>query len=367
MAEYINGPVNYVELKGSINGINKTIHIFMDKHYRLDEQTRCESFNSIEISYYLYKQIKEAKEPLDFFMEIRNDSINKKKSQKKDIYINEVVELFKSEFVIENDKVLYAKSNKNVRLHYLDIRDYFDLFYLTDLLIYEIVKDFNLFVKGDLKDTSIIKNNLDIIEKYIKKVFNLKEQIIENKINITTKKSSEYYLDKIINKYSNNDIKLNLNYFLNIEFMDYYIKFFRLLGKIKLGLNNLETYKTNILIDDIIMSFVKLNDIIVDIYSLFTDVYLLRRILEKDYIQNIITYSGRQHSLNYIYFLVKLCNFKVINAQISSEKDLDSLNDKIKNSDQMNEVYNLFLMNDEKPKQCVEYVKYDREFNFLDK
>ncbi len=361
MAEFINGPVNYVELKGSINGIDKTIHIFMDKHYELNEQTRCESFNSVEISYYLYKLIKEAKEPLDFFMEIRNEQIKKIKSQKKDIYINEVIELFKSEFVIENDKVLYAKSNKNVRLHYLDIRDYFDLFYLTDLLNYEILKDFNLFVKGELKDTSIIKKNLDIIEKYIKNVFELKEKIEKKEINIINKKSSEYYLDKIINKYDNDELKKYLNNFLNLEFLDYYIKFFRLMEKIKTKLINFEIYKSKNLYDDIIKLFVKLNNIIVDMYSLFTDIYLLRRILEKDYIKNVITYSGRQHSLNYIYFLSKKYNFKVTNVQISSEKDMKKLNKKIKNSDNVDGVYNLFLMNDEKPKQCIKYVKHDRE------
>lgn len=358
MAEYINGPVNYAKLKGNINGIDKTIHIFMDKHYKLDEQTRCESFNSVEISYFLYKQIKEAKKSLDFFMEIRNDELNKRKSQKKDIYIKEVTELFKSEFIIENNKVLHAKSNKNVRIHYLDIRDFFDLFYIQDLLQNNIIKDYGLFMKGEIKDTINIKKNIDVIETYIKKIFELKEQIKENKINITNKKSSEYYLNKIINKYNYNKIKFNLNYFLDIEFLEYYTKFLKLVGKIKLKLIELEIHKSNDIINDIIL-FKDLYDIIVDIYSLFTDIYLIRRILEKEYITNIITYSGRQHSLNYIYFFVKYCNFEIIEAYISSEKDLNELNQKIKKSDHMNEVYNLFLMNDENPKQCIKYIKVD--------
>ncbi len=34
----------------------------MDTHYQLDKQTRCESFDSIDISYYLYTKIINANE-----------------------------------------------------------------------------------------------------------------------------------------------------------------------------------------------------------------------------------------------------------------------------------------------------------------
>ena len=36
-------------------------------------------------------------------------------------------------------------------------------------------------------------------------------------------------------------------------------------------------------------------DVIVDLYSLFTDSFLLRCILDKNYVQKVIVYSGRQH------------------------------------------------------------------------
>ena len=56
MPKYINGPTNYVQLKGKINGYEKNIFLFMDRHYEIDKQTRCESFDSIDISHYLYKK-----------------------------------------------------------------------------------------------------------------------------------------------------------------------------------------------------------------------------------------------------------------------------------------------------------------------
>ncbi len=76
--------------------------IFFDKHLSLDEQTRCKSFNSIDISYYLYRLIKESKKHLDFFMEIGQSQLdNEHISNKKDIYIKEVINLFKSEFTLK--------------------------------------------------------------------------------------------------------------------------------------------------------------------------------------------------------------------------------------------------------------------------
>jgi len=60
MPQYINGPVNYIQLNGTINNINKNITIFLDTHLDLDNQTRCDSFDSIDISQYLYKLIKNA-------------------------------------------------------------------------------------------------------------------------------------------------------------------------------------------------------------------------------------------------------------------------------------------------------------------
>ena len=53
--KFINGPTNFAQLKGYIDGIEKEIYIFFDKHYELENQTRCKSFDSVDISYYLYK------------------------------------------------------------------------------------------------------------------------------------------------------------------------------------------------------------------------------------------------------------------------------------------------------------------------
>jgi hypothetical protein len=150
MSRYINGPVNFAILQGKVNGINKKLYIFMDRHDDLQNQTRCESFDSIDIAQYLYKKIIETKEPLDFFMEIRKEQIE------------------------------MTKSNKNVRLHYLDIRDRLGLMGLKTKISFELLKDYNLLIDKKLLDTSSLINNLTIIYKYMKKVEDILLEIENN-------------------------------------------------------------------------------------------------------------------------------------------------------------------------------------------
>lgn len=88
------------------------------------------------------------------------DELKSKQTNKRDIYIKEIFELFKSEFVIEkiNDKdtVRYSKSNPNVRLHYLDIRNFMDIDSIRFIIKNKIKKIFNLLYTS--KNKSHIKN-----------------------------------------------------------------------------------------------------------------------------------------------------------------------------------------------------------------
>ena len=159
----------------------------MDKHNNLDNQTRCESFNSIDISQYLYKKIIEAKNPLDFFMEIRTSDIEISFTNKRDIYIKDVISLFKTEFIIEkkedNKIIRHSKSNKNVKLHYLDIRDHLGIFDVLNIIEDELNKNIELFINNfnnvEKKDTYMenILNNIKLIKKKIKKIRNIKNEV----------------------------------------------------------------------------------------------------------------------------------------------------------------------------------------------
>ena len=362
MTEYINGPTNFAHLQGSIDSIDKNIYFFMDSHYDLDNQTRCESFNSIDISQYLYKIIKETKKPLDFFMEIRTSNINTIVTNKRDIYIKDVISLFKTEFIIkkkeDNIDIMCSKNNKNVRLHYLDIRDHLELFDVLNIIEDELEKNIELFINNlnnnENKDKYIqnILNNIESIKTKIEIIINNKNEVMQNILNDyeKTKKTQKYYLNKIINIYENQNLKKNINEFIN----NYYDE---IISNLYPGLGKLEGYikNFNIINKKKIYKLINfINGLITDLYSLFTDVFLLRRILDKNYVKKCIVYSGSQHSINCIFFLIKYYDFKIIKIHDSTEKDINKLTEQIYNAGNVFDTYKLFNVK-EKNIQCINY------------
>jgi len=187
---------------------------------------------------------------------------------------------------------------------------------------------------------------MDIFEKNI--------DIYHDKSTIYDKKSKEFYLNKIIHKYKHNTLKTNINNFFNTFFMNYNGDFNKIIFEINTHIIFFKNDINNPLhLTKIFLLCNKLNKIIYALYALITDVYFLRRFLDKDYIQNVITYCGRNHALNYIYFLVKHCDFTIIKIYNSNGLSLDNFINKIKKTDDLNKVHNLFLIEGEKPKQCV--------------
>jgi hypothetical protein len=364
---YINGPFNYVQLTGYINNIPKNITIFMDVHLDLNNQTRCESFDSLDISQYLYKLIKEATIELDFFLEIQQTNIHEPKSDRKDIYIRDVIEMFKTEFLLNGDNVKYSKSNSNVRLHYLDIRDILNFKYILKLLKKEIypqlnsIRNDNLTNSNKLEKLENIKQNVGNIQNYMKNIF---EEYINININPPTfnKYTKEYYLNKIIHKYKHKSTKKSVNTFFNDFFTTSIGDFNNLILQIN---TKLFFYKNDINNQSKLLQlfnlYNNLNDSIFTLYALITDVYFLRRFLDKDYIQNVVTYCGRNHALNYILFLVKYSNFTITKIYNTGGLTLDEITNKIKavkENDNIDKVYNLFLFEGDEPKQCIDIPDY---------
>lgn len=360
--EYINGPTNYVELKGTLNGVEKYVHIFFDKHLDLDEQTECDSFNSIDISHYLYNLIKETKTSLDFFLEIGIIQLEDKNyiSNKREKYIKEVMKMFKYEFMNEktNNDYVISFTNPNTRLHYFDIRDHLNIYFLNKIIQCKIVKYYNLFIK-EQKD-EYIKKMLYYLNSVNEKIITLDEntkEVIKNKLSFYDKNSEKqkYYLNKIINKYENKNIEEKLNSFLYIH--SEYIK-----RNINLLITNMKYSLENTFLineskfnkNEFNENLNKLGEYVLILYSLYTDVYLMRRILDKNYINKSIIYSGGAHSVNFIFFMVKYLNFQIIKVQKSLEKDKTLLMKKINNemfAYNTNELFLLKKMNI----QCIEF------------
>ena len=108
-------------------------------------------------------------------MEIRSKNIKTPVTNKKDIYIKEVISLFKTEFIDEkiedNIIVRYSKSNSIVKLHYLDVRDHLELFEVLNIIDDDIKTNIELLVnkfnnnKKKEKCVQNILNNIELIKK----------------------------------------------------------------------------------------------------------------------------------------------------------------------------------------------------------
>jgi hypothetical protein len=122
----------------------------------------------------------------------------------------------------------------------------------------------------------------------------------------------------------------------------------------------LSTYTIRDMIVDILNTVESLIDErFVEFFARFTDIYFLRRFLDKDYITNAITYSGALHSNTYVHFLVNVFDFKVTHASYSKIKDMNKLTNEIKKRSAM-QVQGLILP--EEFEQCSDMNHFPEEF-----
>ena len=202
----------------------------------------------------------------------------------------------------------------------------------------------------------------------------------------------ENLLDKIMNKYNNIDNKQKINKFLETNFYKKIKYTNELITNLKTKLNeysiNIENsnkkdkyvvcnknkkdyekyiyeysfYNTKEYYDIKYEINNKCSEIKeqVDIIKLtIMDCYFLRRFLDKDYITNNIVYTGFIHTIEYLYFLVKHYDFKIIEMDDKNSYTIKELNNIIKNNNSIYDVINI-LLSKQSFKQCI---KINKLFN----
>lgn len=392
----INGPVNVLRLEGEINGIKKVIYLFLDIHVGLSEQTSCENVFAQDIQQYLVKNFLEMNESdiiYDFFFEIYPTMSQKKNfsmTNYRDIYIREIVKIFQKIFMYEPSKNQVSISDvfENVRLHYMDIRDYFEITVrqkMEDVSdIVDSMRNFNLEslykinnICAEIKEEfEFILESMVLPKKY-KKPDNIRTIKTWSEINHKTKKMSQTEINELA--------KIYMTYLIHKTFIVYkndavqkqmlkhfdYIKsdlesvidkcnnmidaFTKIGHKYRQNQNklikdevsgeynySLSPYEINNMNTFIVNTWLINSDNMINFFTRFMDVYFLRRFLDKDYITNGIVYTGSYHSDVYISILVKDFNFRVTHFSYSKITNLNKLNMEIKKKSIL-ELAELFL------------------------
>ena len=353
----INGPNNVVRLE---NG-EKILYIFGDYHFV--SQWECpinDDYESIDIDKLLLKFIKEEKkEEYDLFIEndekyFKHDSKNVYKNN----YISQIRKLFNSKIEFNKNQIITNKKYPNFRFHYSDIRESLtflnlEKYYHTSINLAYNIREFKNIIKEnqesllDLKKLLICLNSND--NKYINKIKNVyKDKKIQVKIN---KIFNEIIITNL------NDIIKNTSHIIN------YIN--TNINEIK----NIDIYTKNInkLAWDI---YLKRRENIKNIRKLLivlTDLYLIRRFLDKDYINKSILYTGSAHMVNILFLLVKYFKFKLTNVFYSNNSfNLDNIkNLPIKNFEYVEYLTdNIFTHYDEnfEVTQCSNLFKFPPNF-----
>jgi hypothetical protein len=404
----VSGPINVMRLEGEVQGIKKVIYLFMDFHISINNQTQCQNIFSQDVQKYFannFYKLNNGSIVYDFFVELYPSELAHNSHQKgithrdyKDIYIEEVVKLFKKIFRYDPRKniVRMNKLFKNIRLHYLDIREYFkynipqQISEMTD-----IAKDFMQTDNIDIKELVSIINLMQVMRDHLQYIINVLVQRSDK--NIPTPKiikrenrstpdtqSIEYLANKIKNLYKHSDVKKAMRELINLSISNFKIAISEIDDATKRfnsyadAISNsndklvrdentsymytygLSPYTIRQMIVDIINTTDKLMDErFIEFFARFTDIYFLRRFLDKDYVTNAIVYTGALHSNTYIYFLINFFDFRITHASYSKITNMNKLTNEVKKRSIM-EIQELILPTSFE--QCSNMDSFPKEF-----
>lgn len=397
---FINGPFNYAKLE---NSSGKIVHVFFDIHLPIQSQSECDNDDTINIDKYFSKLFKTTKKNIDFFFEIHPFEKKDEREFNK-IYILKLYDLF----LFNKDKY-----GKNVKFHYIDIRRFFYYNYIIGNISNANDIFFNYLFHNDIsKDLKINKIQefmyllnkindylyqiLDIYNLLLKKNIsyekvNLKKLIFENasdKVDnselLVLRNSIIQILTKLMKKYNDDNNKIIINKIMKKYFIENIMSILKHISQvidisdkylsiIKNNNENINICKcfdniytatfnescdnfTNIK-NDIDSMMKNISIALISTFSKLQDIYFIKRFIEKDYVTEAISYTGGNHSIMYIYTLVKYFGFKVtdcyyFNKKLLKEPNLNELNNVILKAENYVYLTPYFYMKDTE-KQCI--------------
>lgn len=296
--KYVSGPILVFRLE---NNKGHPIYIFGEVHVPLIEQRECHiSTDSIRIDQ-LFKKCFQIHKKIGFFLEMTQNMTSHYNCQyfktTNQQYIDSLRALVADNISFEpnTNKIIKSETFPNVMFHYFDIRfdipefvslmnrPYLDLANITDNLTelkHNFLKTLH-FYKNDHNFQKITKKiyNDNKLKKHIlllqKDILSFSSNLIKQ-IDTKIRKSKKYY-----DKYTEKKFISDYNYFEKVLF------------------------KSSIL-------FKSLYENIGNYFVIFNDLFLLRRLLDKNYNTDVdYIYCGNHHALNITLFLLKNTDFKI--------------------------------------------------------
>lgn len=279
----IHGPVNYIKISGKFNGIKKVIHCFCDKHMKFTEPINIES-NATMLELFLTNLFANSKHDWDFMLEA--DTLAKPQEKNQELYLTRIRNYAHS---LKNNNIY-----SNLRIHHTDIRWIFSQYLGIDFILDQ--------VKSGVVESKIKTSGILSIQKYFETTSNRIKTIIRILKGEEFKPTCGYeeLVYQILNK-----IKKKIS----------------LCKSEKLTEHLNETLDYNLLkleeLSDDILNIKNFSNVVTYVTMLHThtaflmDMYLLRRILDKDYITNIVIYVGTYHAYSLILSLENDFDFEV--------------------------------------------------------
>ena len=338
----LNGPVNFFRLKNN----EKEIYIFGDRHNNIEIQKECNDLESFNFDKYLRYFFQKNKKNVDFMLETPKSAyVDIYKHKQNYIYIEKIRKVF-------SDLKLNNPHYKHLKIHYIDI--------ILETIIHEPYNIIN-YINFYNFDYSIIqlerinmlyRDQLNIIKK-----FKNNENAEINKENIL-----DVVFYKIIVKYNNKKNKKIINEYFDIMCYERIKHVMTLIKKLILIFKNNKLneksiivhvdkdkelfkqyinfkYDNDKLIDKIKELHNKIRKLILNIGVYTMDCYFFRRFLDKEYIKNTIVYVGLTHAANYLHFLVKYYNYKIIEFEFIDNISSKQLENIIKKTNSYMDIY----------------------------
>ena len=370
---YLNGPVNFFKLK---NG-DKEVYLFGDRHNNIENQGECDELESFNFDKYLKYFFKHNTKNIDFMLETPMKPNKYYDKNYNYIYIHKISKVFQELY----DKNPYYKY---LKVHYIDIRTFNNIdepyYYVRNIQGY-------INNKG-LYDFQYIINTLEIINKLLNEQINIIDKYYKDeKSNVDKENIVDVLFNKIITKYNNKENKIKINKFFKVmcyERMKFLIdeitkfitdcnKYQKIFDDNKDKLDtkhmnsNKELYKQYLsfegfddtdeykkIKDDVLITVNEIETQIADIGVYIMDCYFLRRLLDKDYIKNSIVYTGNAHTTDYLHFLVKNYDYKIVEYGTINDISSNELEKLIKKTDSWMDIYKYVDSN----KQCIKINKF---------